>query len=322
MSFEQAGRQAGKETTFLVTGGAGFIGSHLVDALLAAGNRVVVLDNLSVGKRSNVAAGARLFEGDVCDESLVRRLMDEVDGCFHLAALSSTVLSHQQWLYTHRVNVGGTVTVLECARATALRPAVPVVYASSAAVYGDNTDSPLSEQAKLQPFSAYGADKLGSELHARVAGLVHGVPTVGLRLFNVFGPRQDPYSPYSGVISHFLLRAQNGEDLLIHGDGEQVRDFVHVQDAVRFLRTAMQFALPNGRIFNVCTGRPTAILELAHLIIHLTGKGSRIQHTSARVGDIRISIGDPRLALQSLDIATLVDLREGLSEMIASNAVF
>ncbi|MBF0096476.1 MAG: NAD-dependent epimerase/dehydratase family protein [Magnetococcales bacterium] len=316
----QAEPTVGRPVTFLVTGGAGFIGSHLVDALLAAGRRVMVLDNLSVGKRDNVPEQAQLIEGDVGDEALLRRLMDEVDGCFHLAALSSTVLSHQRWLYSHRTNVGGTVTVLECARATAQRPAVPVVYASSAAVYGDNPDAPLAEQAKLQPFSAYGADKLGSELHARVAGVVHGVPTVGLRLFNVFGPRQDPHSPYSGVISHFLLRAQQGEVLSIHGDGAQVRDFVHVRDAVRFLLAAMAHAQPTGQVYNVCTGQPTAILALAHLIIHLSGKGSGLQHSAARVGDIRVSIGDPDLAAQRLGIRTTMTLREGLREMVASPA--
>jgi UDP-glucose 4-epimerase len=314
----QSEQKTERVATYLVTGGAGFIGSHLVDALLAAGRRVIVLDDLSVGKRGNVPEQAQLIEGDVGDEPLLRRVLQEVDGCFHLAALSSTVLSHQRWLYSHRVNVGGTVTVLACARATAHRPAVPVVYASSAAVYGDNPDCPLAEQATLRPLSAYGADKLGSELHARVAGLVHGVPTVGLRLFNVYGPRQDPHSPYSGVISHFLLRAQRGEVLSIHGDGEQVRDFVHVSDAVRFLLTAMAHAQPTGQVYNVCTGQPTTILALARLLMHLSGKGSGLQHSAARVGDIRVSIGDPRLAAQCLSIRTTMTLRDGLAEMMAS----
>ncbi|MBF0183202.1 MAG: NAD-dependent epimerase/dehydratase family protein [Magnetococcales bacterium] len=316
-SHHATGRQQNERSaTYLVTGGAGFIGSHLVDALLAAGHRVLVLDDLSVGKRSNVDAKAQLVEGSVCDEPLVRKLLAQVDGCFHLAALSSTVLSHQQWLYAHRVNVTGTITVLECARASKERAAIPVVYTSSAAVYGDNPDSPLPEQTELRPFSAYGADKLGSELHARVAGVVHGVPTLGLRLFNVFGPRQDPTSPYSGVISHFLLRAQRGEELLIHGDGQQVRDFIHVSDVIRFFLVAIQQVSPEGKVYNVCSGHGTTILDLAKRIIRLTGNRSAIRHDTARVGDIRLSVGDPRQAAQALAITTTKTLEDGLIGMI------
>ena len=169
--------------TYLVTGGAGFIGSHLVDALLARGDGVRVLDDLSTGKRQNLPAGVELLLGDVADLALTKQAMAGCAGCFHLAAVASVQRGNEDWLGTHRSNQTGSIAVFEAARgADAGRP-VPVVYASSAAVYGDNAELPLKEEAQTRPLSAYGADKLGSELHARVASLVHGVPTVGLRFF-------------------------------------------------------------------------------------------------------------------------------------------
>ena len=193
--------------TYLVTGGCGFIGSHLCSALRGAGHRVRVLDDLSTGVAANLAPGADLVRGDVADAGLVRRAMDGAAGCFHLAAIASVERGTRDWLGTHRVNLSGAVAVLEAA---ARLGGVPVVYASSAAVYGDCEALPLAEDAPTRPLSAYGADKLGCEQHARVAGVVHGVPTLGLRFFNVFGPRQDPGSPYSGVISIFCERLSRG----------------------------------------------------------------------------------------------------------------
>ena len=177
---------------YLVTGGCGFIGSHLVDALIAARHRVRILDDLSSGKRGNVPAAAEVTIGDVADPAAVRDAMSGIDGCFHLAAIASVARSNVDWLGTHRVNLAGAITVLDAARARR----TPVVYASSAAVYGDNPNVPLTEDAVTRPLTAYGADKLGCELHGRVAWHVHRVPNTGVRLFNVYGPRQDPNSPY------------------------------------------------------------------------------------------------------------------------------
>ncbi len=176
---------------YLVTGGAGFIGSHLVESLLAEGHVARVLDDLSTGQRENLPPAAELILGDVADPATTSAAMAGMDGCFHLAAIASVARAAEDWPGTHRVNLGGTVAVLDAARARR----VPVVFASSAAVYGDCADRPLTEAAPTHPLSAYGADKLGSELHAAVATGVFGVPTVGLRFFNVFGPRQDPDSP-------------------------------------------------------------------------------------------------------------------------------
>jgi UDP-glucose 4-epimerase len=306
---------------YLVTGGCGFIGSHLCDALIAQGHTVRILDDLSTGKIENKPAAAELFQGDVADAALVARAMAGVDGCFHLAAVASVERGNQDWLGTHRTNLTGAITIFDAARRT--RPdggSAPVVYASSAAIYGDNPQVPLPEGATPRPLSAYGADKLGCELHARVATHVHGVPTAGMRFFNVFGPRQDPKSPYTGVISIFCDRLRAGSGVRIDGDGQQTRDFVFVGDVVAALMAAMK-AMPDGSpVFNVCTGRATSILLLAQTIGELCGRTPEIQFAAPRAGDIRTSLGDARYALEVLGFAARVSLRDGLAQTLASDA--
>ncbi len=302
---------------YLVTGGCGFVGSHLTDALLAAGHTVRILDDLSTGKMENVDPAAAVEIGDVADRATVDRMMADVDGCFHLAAVASVERSNEAWAETHRTNLTGTVNLLNAARPGAGHGAIPVVYVSSAAVYGDNTDTPLKETAVTVPLSAYGADKLGCELHARVADNVHGVPTVGLRPFNIYGPRQDPTSPYSGVISLFARRISQGEEVTIFGDGEQVRDFVYVADVVRFLMAAMQKPPTGMDVFNICTGRATSVVELAQTVAAICGVDAQISHGPARVGDIRISLGDPSKAATVLGVAAETDLETGLRQTLA-----
>lgn len=293
---------------YLVTGGCGFIGSHLVEHLVSLGHSVRVVDNLSTGRREALSAAIELIVADVSDLDAVRRAMADVDGCFHLAAVSSVEQCTRDWYGSHRTNLGGTLAVFEAA---ALR-GVPVVYASSAAVYGDIAQMPISEASPTSPISAYGADKLACELHARVASLVHKVPTVGVRLFNVYGPRQDSSSPYSGVISLFCMRVFAQQPIMIHGDGRQVRDFIYVGDVVRSLGAAMAVASTQPRVFCICTGRPTSILEISALLGELFGTGIAVEHAPARRGDIRASVGDPRRARDVLDFSALVDLRTGL----------
>ncbi|MDE2333857.1 MAG: NAD-dependent epimerase/dehydratase family protein [Rhodospirillales bacterium] len=298
---------------YLVTGGAGFIGSHLVDALLASGQQVVVLDDFSTGKEANLPPGIALRRGDVADPATVRQAMAGTDGCFHLAAIASVARGNEDWPGTHRVNVGGTVAVLDAARAAG---GVPVVYASSAAIYGDTGEAVAHEALRPAPRTAYGADKLGSELHAAVGALVHGVPSIGLRFFNVYGPRQDPSSPYSGVISIFARRAAEGLGVTIHGDGEQTRDFVFVADVVAHLLAAMRRASnrTGADVFNVCTGRATSILQLATLL-----GACPVTHAAARAGDIRHSRGDPRRAAEALGVAATVELAAGLARLRAAS---
>ncbi|WP_448206152.1 NAD-dependent epimerase/dehydratase family protein [Azospirillum sp. sgz302134] len=297
---------------YLVTGGCGFIGSHLADRLIADGHRVTILDDLSTGKLENKPTLARLVVGDVADPEAVRHAMEGVDGVFHLAAVASVQRSRELWAETHRTNLSGTITVFEAARTARNGDPVPVVYASSAAVYGDNTATPLREDAATRPLSAYGADKLGCELHARVAWEIHGVPTVGFRFFNVYGPRQDPNSPYSGVISIFARRVSRGEDVDIHGDGLQVRDFVFVGDVVRYLARAMERQPQGAEVFNLCTGRPTSLLMLLDVLQELCGSRVRRHHRPARAGDIRVSIGDPSRLRTAFGESCRVGLLQGL----------
>jgi UDP-glucose 4-epimerase len=299
---------------YLVTGGCGFIGSHLVDALLRRGDGVRVLDDLSSGKRENLAAGARLIVGDVRDPAVVRAAIEGADGCFHLAAIASVQRGNEDWVGTHAVNLAGAVNVFDAARRAKGGGTIPVVYASSAAVYGDVTEMPLSESGPARPISAYGADKLGCELHGRVAGLVHGVPSVGLRFFNVFGPHQDPKSPYSGVISIFAGRLVAREELTVFGDGGQGRDFIYVGDVVGALLAGMAKADARApEVFNVCTGRETTVRALAALMSELHRVEPRIAFGAPRAGDIRTSIGNPAKIKAKLGFEAHTSLREGLA---------
>jgi len=298
--------------TYLVTGGAGFIGSHLCDALIARGDRVRVLDDLSTGKRSNLPRGAELMVGDIADPAVVRDVVAGIDGCFHLAAIASVARGVDDWLGTHRANLTGTVTLFDALRGRQAK----VVYASSAAVYGDCPTQPITEAAPTRPLSAYGADKLGCELHARVAAHVHGIPTVGLRFFNVYGPRQGPESPYSGVISIFCERARNGAVFDIYGDGQQTRDFIYVADVVAALLAAMQRRTDTAAVFNVCTGVATQVQELARTIARLTDRRPQLRHRGARPGDIRASVGSTAAARTTLGLAPGVALSDGLTQVL------
>jgi UDP-glucose 4-epimerase len=284
----------------VVTGGAGFIGSHTVDRLVELGHRVIVLDDFRTGKRANLARwlGPEYgFDGTrpsveivTCDVShgifaalapLTAR-HGRVERIVHLAAQVSVVASVANPLVDMAVNYGGTLHVLEYARATGVQK---VVFASSAAVYGDVTEMPVGEDTPKCPVSPYGIDKLASELALDYYANVHGVPATALRFFNVYGPRQDPSSPYSGVISIFADRARAGRPLTIFGDGGQTRDFVYVGDVVR----AIVAALGDGGsrvVANVGTGGEISVLELARTVVELCGGRAPIEHAPARAGEI------------------------------------
>ena len=293
---------------YLVTGGCGFIGSHLCAALIAGGAQVRVLDDLSTGSEANLAPGARLLLGDIADPMALREALAGVDGCFHLAAIASVERGMRDWPGAHQTNLSATIGLFDALRARA----IPVVYASSAAIYGVGGDAMRAEDAPARPLSAYGADKLGCEQHALVAGLVHGIPTTGLRFFNVFGPRQDPASPYSGVISIFCERLRQGLPLTIFGDGGQTRDFVAVGDIVVALVAALPRARIDAPVFNVCTGRATTLRDLAVLIATLCDVPLVLRHEPARRGDIRHSVGHPGLARGELGFSAAIGLRQGL----------
>ena len=299
---------------YLITGGCGFIGSHLADALAAAGHGVVVLDDLSTGTTDHLPAGADFMHGSVADPALVQTALSQVDGCFHLAAIASVQRSTEDLLGTHRVNLGGTLTLLDGIAASGA--AIPFVYASSAAVYGDCESLPITEDTPKRPQSAYGADKLAGELHAAVATRTQGIPTTGLRFFNVYGPRQPPGSPYSGVVSIFADRIARGEPIRVFGDGGQTRDLVHVSDVVAALLAAMQRRLPDAPVFNVCTGLAISVLELAAAIGAICAAAPTILHGPGRAGEIRHSVGDPTQGRLALGLGAPVTLRDGLSDLL------
>ncbi len=299
---------------YLVTGGCGFIGSHLADALVAAGHGVRVLDDLSTGMAENLPAAADLLQGSVADAASVRAAVDGIDGCFHLAAIASVQRSEDDLLGTHRTNLGGTLTLLDALARQGGQ--VPFVYASSAAVYGDCPVSPIGEDAPKQPQSAYGADKYAGELHAAVATATRGIPSTGLRFFNVYGPRQRPDSPYSGVVSIFADRIARGLGVTVFGDGGQTRDLVHVSDVVAALLQAMQRRLPGAPVFNVCTGQAISVVDLAAAIGALHRVTPAIAKGPPRVGEIRHSVGDPVRARAALRLGEPVPLAAGLRRLL------
>jgi UDP-glucose 4-epimerase len=306
---------------YLVTGGAGFIGSHLCEALLKGGHRLTVLDNLSTGKRENLPDNVHLIEGDAADRRVLSKMMPNVDGVFHLAAIASVQQSIEAWADTSHANQFATIALLE-AISKRVGGMIPFVYASSAAVYGDPDASylPITESTHTLQLTPYGADKLGSEQHARIARHLFGIPTLGLRFFNVYGERQDPSSPYSGVISIFMDRLSQGQGITIFGDGQQTRDFIYVGDVVARLIAAMELLergeQPKAHAINVCHGQATSLLELAGAIAKLHGITPNMTHAPARAGDIAHSLGDASVSHECLKCAATISLEEGLSRMI------
>jgi UDP-glucose 4-epimerase len=304
---------------YLVTGGCGFIGSHLVSALLAAGHDVRVIDDLSTGSRARLPAGAALAEADLAEADLAAAL-DGVDGVFHLAAIASVARSTEAWVATHRTNLTATIQLFDALRRGPNGP-VPVVFASSAAVYGDRAGA-IDEAAGLAPLSPYGADKAGCELHALAGARVHGIASVGLRFFNVYGPGQRADDAYAGVISLFADRIRRGEPLTIHGDGRQSRDFVFVGDVVRVLRIAMDRLhadpAPTATIANVGTGRATTIDGLARTLMTVVGRDVPITHGPPRPGDIRSSLADVRRMHRLFGHDETTPLERGLQQLLAA----
>lgn len=296
---------------YLVTGGCGFIGSHLVEALTARGDTVRVLDDLSRGRREYLPRGVEFIEADVADPVAVRRAIQDVDGCFHLAAVPSIIECQSRWLEAHRTNLTGTINVFDAARRAQPGRTIPVVYASSAAIYGNRGLAPLGEALAPQPVSICGADKVGCELHARIACAAHGVPTVGLRLFNVFGPRQSADCAYPGVVPSFFARLGARRPVSIFGNGEQVRDFIYVRDVVAAFLAAMGRSA-GAEIFNVCTGQGTTVAALARLLARLLQIEVDTAFLPARSSDVRYSVGDPVGAARALGFTADTGLEAGL----------
>jgi len=303
--------------TTLVTGGAGFIGSHLVDALVQRGHRVRVLDNLSTGNLANLV-GVRdcieFVEGDVCDSTLVAKVMEGVDYVFHQAALASVPRSVEYPLDTHAACVTGTVTLLDAARKSGrIRR---FVYAGSSSAYGDQPFSAKRETDLPDPISPYGAAKLAGEYYCRAFYATYGLPTVVIRYFNVFGPRQDPNSPYSAVIPLFITAILRGRRPVIFGDGLQSRDFTYVENVVHANLLAAEKPGVEGRVFNAANGKSITLLELIAALNEVLGTQVEPEFAPPRPGDIRESMADITLARRLLGYEPRVDFREGLRRSV------
>lgn len=304
-------------TVSLVTGGAGFIGSHLVNALLERGDQVRVLDNFSTGSRENLAAvldALTLIEGDLRDPAAVQQAVEGADYVFHLAAYVSAPKSMLEPQVCFDINVAGTLQLFEAARRAGVRQ---VVIASSAAVYGDAPDLPLQESTPVRPLSPYGTSKQVDEAYASLYTLAFGLPVASLRFFNVFGPRQSPQSDYAAVIPIFIRRLLDGQPLTIYGDGLQKRDFVYVGDVVRALMLAAGSPQAGGQVFNVCSGREVTLLELIEILGEFLSLEQEPQFAAPRPGDIYRSLGSPEKAAQVLGFRPQVGLQEGLRQTAA-----
>ncbi|MBP1912635.1 SDR family oxidoreductase [Thermococcus stetteri] len=298
-----------KNKLVVVTGGAGFIGSHLAWELVKD-NDVIIIDNLYTGKEENVPPGARLIKADIRDYEAIAELISNADYVFHEAAQVSVVESIRDPVFTEEVNVLGTLNVLKAL----IEGHGKLVFASSAAVYGDNSNLPLKETERPKPLSPYGVTKATAEEYLRVFHELYGLPVVSLRYFNVFGPRQSA-NQYAGVISIFINRALRGEPLIIFGDGKQTRDFIYVKDVVRANLLVAESKRANGRVFNVATGNETTILELAMKIIEITGTTSSIVFDKPRPGDIRHSRADIS-EIRKLGFEPAWSLEEGLKKTV------
>jgi UDP-glucose 4-epimerase len=299
-------------TSALVTGGAGFIGSHLVETLVAGGCRVSVLDNLSSGKLANldpVAHRIRLIRGDIRDPAALEEAAAGCEVVFHLAAVVSVPQTTEDPLGSAAVNETGSLQALEAARSARARR---LVFASSSAVYGDEPTLPKREDLPARPLTPYAVQKLAVEYYLRVYQSIYGLETAGLRFFNIFGPRQDPSSPYSGVISLFMTQALKGEPPVIYGDGRQSRDFVFVEDAVRALIAAATSPSAPGKVFNVGTGKSVTINGLWEAIATLSGSGVSPVHGLPRPGDVPHSVAAIDCARADLGFVPGVSFEQGL----------
>ena len=301
-----------------MTGGAGFIGSHLVDRLVCSGCKVKVLDNLSTGKvdniRSHLDSGmAVLVEGDVRDASIVEKAMQDCDAVVHLAAVVSVPYSVEHPDVTFNVNVAGTLNVL---RSCVEWRVGKMVFASSCAVYGEAAKLPASEETDVAPILPYAESKLAAEHYCRGFSDVRLLPTVVLRFFNVYGPRQG-LSEYAGVITRFIDNSRRGAPLIVYGDGSQTRDFVNVQDVVDAIFRSLERDEADGQVFNVGSGKPTTLEALAHSVVELNGSGVGICHESPREGDIKNSYGEISKVCRLLGYRPKVALKDGLRQLLS-----
>lgn len=305
------------QTHVLITGGAGFIGSHSVEALLAAGARVTVLDNFSSGKPENLPrhGNLKVIQGDIRDVAKVEQALAGVSRILHLAAQVSVPASIVDPLGSSQNNVQGFLNVLDGARRAAVER---FVYASSAAVYGAPARLPLDESSSVAPLSPYGLEKSINDQYAAMYHELYGISTLGLRYFNVYGPRQDPASPYAGVISRFASAIMKGEELRVFGDGGQTRDFIFVKDVAQLNRRALEHSAHG--VCNLATGRSVTLLELIDTMAKSAGRHARVRHAPPAAGDIRHSSASPQRMHDLFAPPAMTTLADGLRQLLEASA--
>ncbi|HTS87545.1 MAG TPA: SDR family oxidoreductase [Gemmatimonadales bacterium] len=296
---------------YLVTGAAGFIGSHVAAALLARGEQVRILDNFSTGRRQNLEAvsGAEVIEGDVRSYHIIREAVDGCDFVLHQAALPSVPRSVKDPITSNEVNVVGTLNVLDASRDAKV---ARLIYASSSSIYGRNPALPKKEDMMPQPMSPYAVSKLAGEHYCRAFFELYGFETVMLRYFNVFGPRQDPHSQYSAVIPKFIDRALRGGRPEVNGDGSQTRDFTYVANVVQANLLACEVPAAAGRVFNVAAGQRYSLLDLLRALSKVLGTTVEPEFASSRMGDVPHSYADVNSARSVLGYDPTVGFPEGL----------
>ena len=300
----------------LVTGGAGFIGGHLAEALVGQGWQVRVLDDLSSGREENLAAiqaDVELVHGSICDPDTLADAVKGIEVVFHQAAVPSVPRSVAEPVRTNAVNLAGTLNVLEAARQGDVRR---VVYAASSSAYGDTVELPKVETMPANPLSPYALQKYAGEVYCRLYHGLYGLETVALRYFNVYGPRQDPKSTYAAVIPRFVTACLRNEPPTVHGDGGQTRDFTMVDDAVQANLRAADAPTAAGHVCNVAAGRRTSLNELLDHIRELTGSGVEADYGPAREGDVRDSLASLERTRALLGYEPEVELREGLRRTV------
>lgn len=297
----------------LITGGAGFIGSTLAHKLLDKGDEVVILDDLSSGRKDNVPSQADFIQDSITNREVVDSLISKVDLCYHMAAIPSVQSSISNWSHCHYVNSYGAVNIFEAAA----QHGVGVVYASSAAVYGTPEHFPINEKDLCPPLSPYALDKFNNEQQAKLFGELKGLKSIGMRFFNVYGPAQDPHSPYSGVIAIFLDAISQGKKVKIFGDGLQTRDFIYIDDVVSMLQAAGNniYSL-YGKVFNVCTGQETSINDLVDTLCEIYNIQVEREYLPAVAGDIYKSIGSAQYIQEQLSVGWEADIKSGLKKLV------
>jgi len=298
--------------TYLITGGCGFIGSQLSHQLINQGHKVKIIDNLSSNPTNKIPDECDFFQGDINNSEYLEQLMKDIDGCYHLAANLPSEQDDERLIHT---DLPGSINVFNLAKKNKDREAIPVVYASSAVVYGDNAKVSLKESDTVRPTSKYSADKVCCELHARVAGIKHEVNTIGLRFFNVYGPGQKLTSPYSRDISNLIKFIINNNPVPVPKDDWEYYDFLFINDAIDALISAMSYAQKPSKkneIFNICSGKTTSRKVISKILLSISGKSLPTVTTSQEAGYISPSAGCNKSLHEKLNFEPMIDLHTGL----------